>query len=101
MATEITDNPDEKRYEIRSDGELAGFVTYRRRPGRIAFIHTEIDDEFEGQGLGSELARFALDAARDEGIKVVPVCPFIAGWIKRHRDYIDLVPYESRESAGL
>ena len=60
----IIDNADLHRYEIRVDGELAGFVQYRRRPGLIAFIHTEIDTRFEGQGLGSKLIASVLDEPR-------------------------------------
>lgn len=98
---EVTDNPDRERFEVTSDGELAGFAEYRRRPGLIAFVHTEIDDRFEGDGLGSVLARAALDRARDEGLDVLPLCPFIGGWIARHPDYADLVPAEMRERFRL
>jgi uncharacterized protein len=98
---EVTDNPSESRFEIRTGGELAGFADYRRKPGLIAFIHTEIDDRFEGQGLGSELARSALDAVRAEGAEVLPFCPFISGWIGKHPDYADLVPADQRERFGL
>ena len=101
MATEITDNRDAERFEVRVDGELAGHADYRRRPGLIAFIHTEIDDAFEGKGLGSELARYALDAVREEGLEVMPFCPFIGGWIGKHPEYVDLVPAEPRERFGL
>ena len=98
---EITDNPDQDRYEIRSDGELAGFVTYRRRPGRIAFQHTEVDERFEGQGIGSQLIVHVLDAAREAGDAVVPICPFVRAYIERHPDYADLVPEETREQLGM
>ena len=97
----IIDNPDHQRYEIRVLDELAGFVQYRRRPGLIAFIHTEIDQRFEGQGLGSELIRGALDGARSEGIAVLPFCPFVNGFIERHPEYASLVPEEFRSEFGL
>ena len=90
----IIDNPDQHRYEIRVDGELAGFVQYRRRPELIAFIHTEIDQRFEGQGLGSKLIAAALDEARGAGIAVLPFCPFVNGYIERHPEYASLVPRE-------
>ena len=86
----MTDNPQEDRYEIRADDELAGFVRYRREPGEITLVHTEIDPAFEGQGLGSRLATDVLDAARENGDRVVPVCPFIRGFIRRHPEYSDL-----------
>ena len=90
----ITDNPEQHRYEIRVDDELAGFVQYRRRPGLIAFIHTEIDPRFEGQGIGSELIASVLGSARDSGTAVLPFCPFVNGYIERHPEYASLVPRE-------
>jgi hypothetical protein len=53
--------------------------------------HTEVQSRFEGQGLGARLARFVLDDARERGLRVVPRCPFIAAYIKRHPEYADLV----------
>ncbi|WP_248961638.1 GNAT family N-acetyltransferase [Sphaerisporangium perillae] len=88
---EVADNPGADRYEITVGGRLAGFAEYRRRPGRIVFTHTEVGDEFEGQGLGSRLIGDALDAARAAGVSVVPVCPFVARYIERHPEYGDLV----------
>jgi predicted GNAT family acetyltransferase len=87
----VRDAEPANRYEIRVEDRLAGFVDYRRTPGSIELRHTEIGDEFEGQGLGSVLARAALDAARDEGLGVVPTCPFVRGFIDRHPEYRDLV----------
>jgi hypothetical protein len=97
----IIDNPDDERYEIRVSDELAGFVQYRRRPGLIAFIHTEIDERFEGQGLGSELIAAALDAARSDGVAVLPFCGFVNGFISRHTEYVPLVPEDFRSQFGL
>ncbi|MFC6878818.1 MULTISPECIES: GNAT family N-acetyltransferase [Actinomadura] len=91
MSTEITDNPQADRYEIRVDGRQAGFAEYRTRPGEIVFTHTEVDPAFEGQGVGSALARGALDDVRAKGSRAVPLCPFIKSWIDRHPDYQDLV----------
>ncbi|KAB7745299.1 GNAT family N-acetyltransferase [Nostocoides sp. F2B08] len=89
----VTDNPDEQRFEARVDGELAGFAEYRLRGDDvIIFTHTEVDDAYEGRGVGSALARQALDAVRDAGERrVVPRCPFIKAWIDRHPDYRELV----------
>jgi predicted GNAT family acetyltransferase len=97
----IIDNPDAHRYEIRVSDELAGFVQYRRRPGLVAFIHTEIDTRFEGQGLGSQLIAGVLDEARSAGVAVLPFCPFVNGYISRHPSYVDLVPEEFRAEFGL
>lgn len=87
----IADNGAERRYEIRVGGELAGFTEYEPRPGGIAFVHTEVDDRFEGRGLGSRLIAFALDDVRRQGLAVTPICPFVKGYIERHPEYADLV----------
>lgn len=101
MATEVTDNPGEHRYEIRTDGDLAGFVAYRERPKGLALTHTKIDDAFEGHGLGSKLVAATLDDLRSRGIEVLPVCPFVRSYIERHPEYVDLVPGAERERFGL
>lgn len=97
----IVDNADRERYEIRVDGKPAGFVAYRLRPGSIELVHTEIDEEFEGRGLGSQLISFALDDARERGLAVLPFCPFVNDYIQRHRRYVDLVPEGQRPNFGL
>jgi uncharacterized protein len=97
----ILDDPDEARYEIRSDGELAGFATYRLRSGLIELVHTEIDEEFEGRGLGSQLISFALDDARERGLAVLPFCPFVNDYMRRHRQFVELVPQGRRAEFEL
>jgi predicted GNAT family acetyltransferase len=86
MSVEVRDNRDRDRYEIWTDRQLAGFAQYRLRPGSISFIHTEIDPEYEGAGLGTQLVRFALDDARSRQLRVVPICPVVADYIRRHPD---------------
>jgi predicted GNAT family acetyltransferase len=87
----IGDVPDARRYEARIGDELAGFAAYRLEPGHITFTHTEVGAAHEGRGVGSQLARTALDDARTRGLRVTPLCPFIAAWIRRHPAYADLV----------
>ena len=88
----VTNNQGENRYEAHVGGDLAGFAAYQLTDELIVFTHTEVERAFEGQGIGSALARFALDDVRDAGTrKVLPLCPFIKGWIERHRDYVPLV----------
>lgn len=91
MEITVTDAPERRRYEVSVDGAPAGFAEYRRRGDQIVLFHTEVDDRFEGQGVGSELARRTLDDVRSAGLGVVPRCAFIAEWIERHPEYADLV----------
>jgi uncharacterized protein len=87
----ITDNAELERYEAHLGDELAGFSTYRLRPDKIVFVHTEVMPRYEGRGIGAGLAKFVLDDARARGLLIVPLCPFIAAYIKRHPAYADLV----------
>ncbi len=88
----VQDNPDARRYEaLTESGVVAGFATYRRQDGTIVFDHTEVDDAFEGHGVGSTLARGALDAVREEGLVVIVECPFVKTYIEGHPDYQDLL----------
>lgn len=85
-------NPEASRYEAHLDGQLAGFAEYELTDQLVIFTHTQVEDAYEGHGVGSALARFALDDVRASGTrKVLPLCPFIKGWIEKHPDYADLV----------
>lgn len=84
-------NDAESRYEIRVDGELAGFAEFVDRPGRVVFTHTEIADRFGGQGLAGRLIGWALDDVRSRGLTLTPRCPFVRSYIDKHSGYADLV----------
>jgi predicted GNAT family acetyltransferase len=98
---EVADAPDRERYELSIDGALGGFTAYRTRPGLIAFIHTEIDEHLQGRGLADRLIRFALEDARARDLAVLPFCPFVKGFIERHREFETLVPEAYRQQFGL
>jgi uncharacterized protein len=101
-AIEVRDDREAERYLIAVGGEPAGFAQYRDRPpAAIAFVHTEIDDRFEGRGLGGRLVSAALDDVRSRGLAVLPFCPFVRGYIARHREYLDLVPEARRAEFDL
>ena len=87
----FNDNAAEQRFELRRGGTLAGFAQYRAEGGALRLTHTEVLPQFEGQGVGSQLARAALDEVRRRGLKAVPQCPFIAGYIRKNPQYQDLV----------
>lgn len=88
---EVLDAPERFRYEARVAGELAGYAAYRLRAGRIVFTHTEVKPEFEGQGIGSTLAKRALDDVRRRELSMVLVCPFMTAYVERHPEYADLI----------
>jgi predicted GNAT family acetyltransferase len=98
----VVDDPVESRYELRVHGEVAGQLVYRAEGQRRTLVHTEIAPAFEGQGLGSHLAAFALHDARQRGLTVVPLCPFVSAYLRRHHEQLDVVeePYRSRLGAG-
>lgn len=89
---QVLRNPSRLRYQASIDGEVAGFVEYILTDELVVFTHTEVHRRFEGKGVGSAIARFALDDVRAEGGRqVMPLCPFIKDWIGRHREYVPLV----------
>jgi predicted GNAT family acetyltransferase len=87
---EVVDVPGDHRYQARVDGAVAGFAAYENHGQRLVFTHTEVDPAFEGHGVGSALARWALDDVRRRGLVAVPLCPFFAAYIRRHPEYADL-----------
>jgi predicted GNAT family acetyltransferase len=87
----VRDNPAELRYEVLGEGKVLGEILYRTRPGRVVLLHTEVVPYAEGGGVGSRLVAGALDDIRVRGLRVVPLCPFVAAYIQRHPEYADLV----------
>jgi predicted GNAT family acetyltransferase len=87
----VRDDPQELRYEAIRDGRLVGIIRYRIEPGVVVLVHTEVDEAVEGTGVGSQLVRGALDDLRARGLRVVPLCPFVAAYLRRHPEYADLV----------
>jgi uncharacterized protein len=97
LEIDVTDNPVELQYELRVDGVLAGLIRYvREDDGTVALVHTEVDPGIEGYGLGGKLVAGALDDARARGLRVRPLCPFVAAYVKRHPEYADLTAPPAR-----
>ena len=84
---EIVNNDAARQWEARVDGELAGYAEYRTQRGRAIFTHTVVEPRFEGQGIGTALAKAAVEDAIGRGLRITPYCPFIRAWLKRHPDY--------------
>jgi hypothetical protein len=90
-APPVVDNPSRHRFEIDlGDGEYA-FAEYNLLPGAIRFYHTLVPESHGGQGLGTLLIRAGLGAARERGLKVIPICPFFRAYLKKHPDEQDIV----------
>jgi uncharacterized protein len=89
-ASLVINNKDEQRYEVKIDEQFA-VLTYKLQAGRIVFLHTGVPPALEGQGIASQLAFFALEEARAQHLTVVPRCPFVASYIRRHREYLPLL----------
>src|SRR4029079_15418904 len=97
----VGNTPGKSQSEITADGVVAGRAEYRRGKKEIAVLHTEVDDAFEGRGLGSGLVRGVLYQARADGLAVLPFCPFTRDYIAEHPEYLDLVPEDRRSEFDL
>lgn len=97
----VMDNTDEQRYEVHVEGEVA-VLTYERHGKHITFLHTGVPPALEGRGIAGMLAHTALEAARADGLEVIPLCPYVAAYIRRHHEYLPLVAeaYRARLLAG-
>lgn len=101
-STEVRHNAEESRFEITVDDVVAGYAQYRQAPKqRRAFLHTEVDPEYRGQGLGGQLMKASLDTTREEGLEVLPYCPGFQRFITQNSAYLDLVPEERRSEFNL
>jgi predicted GNAT family acetyltransferase len=84
----VVDVPERERFEARTaDGALAGVLTYQLTGPIIAYTHTRVEPEYEHHGVGSTLARAVMDDARNKSRTVVPICPFLGGWLDEHHEY--------------
>ena len=90
MSDEIRNNKAENRFEMDAGGDLA-VAYYRLEPGVMTLTHTETPHRLQGQGIASRLIRGVLDAARAEGLKVVPRCSFVSAYMARHKEFNDLL----------
>ena len=96
----VTRSADRRRYEASLGGTVAGFVDYQETSELVVLTHTEVDPSFEGRGVGSALARAALDDVRERRLKALVVCPFILGWLRRHHDHVDVLFNAPRPVVG-
>lgn len=90
MPMQINHDPASGRFSTQLDGHEAELV-YRRQEGRLVIDHTGVPQAIGGRGVAGALVRAALDYARAEGLRVVPLCSYSAEYIQRHPEYADLV----------
>ncbi|MEU3561134.1 GNAT family N-acetyltransferase [Kitasatospora sp. NPDC006786] len=95
MALSVRDVEARNRFEAWEDDRPTGFAEYLRGDQLVVYPHTVVEPAFEGRGIGSALARAALDDARARGLAVLATCPFIKGWMLRHPEFTDFA-YENR-----
>jgi len=101
MTTTVTDNPKSSRFEITVEGELAGFVDYRKDGDEFALPHTRIFDQFGGKGMGHVLIEGSLKEIAKRGGTVLPYCPFIPPIIRDNPGFLELVRPSRRVEFGL
>lgn len=90
--SEIRNNEEKKRFEYQVAGHTAIADYILTKDGRIVLTHTEVPKSMEGQGIGSKLAKAAFTYAKENELKVMPLCPFMASFVRRHRDeYADML----------
>jgi predicted GNAT family acetyltransferase len=87
----VTDNSQARFYEATVDGVPAGALVYELVGDRIVLTHTEVKEEFQGQGIAGQLVRGALDDLRSRGRVITSRCPVVSGFIAKHPDYEDLL----------
>ena len=87
---EITDNASLHRFELK-DGNDTAYILYSKSPDSIRLIHTEVPPALQGHGIASKMVRGTLELLRKSGLKVIPSCPFVADYLKRHPEYLPLV----------
>ena len=87
---EVSNDQVTNRFEAHTGGKTA-LLEYRRMPGKLVLVHTEVPSEFAGHGIGSKLVRAGIEFAREQGLMVVPLCPFATDYIRRHQEYVNLV----------
>ena len=99
---EVIENPAKERFEISVNGVTAGFSVYHHASeDTLAFVHTEIAEEFGGRGLAGRLVGVAMEEMQRRRLAVLPYCPFVQAYLVKHPDLIDLVPAERRATFGL
>jgi uncharacterized protein len=97
----IENNTEKQQYEAKLIGKVVAFAEYRPIGQSIMFTHTEVNEDLEGKGVGSQLIRHALGDTRAKGMTAIPMCPFVKIFIQRHKEFIDVVHPSHRKVFGM
>lgn len=97
MEPEVTKQSGPERFEITLDGRPAGFAQFVDHEGSRVFFHTEISPEFGGQGLAGVVVQQALEATREEGLRIIPVCPYVKKYVGEHDEWTEHVDRPTQE----
>ena len=87
----VADNPSAFRYELRLGDDVVGTMRYRPEASALVLVHTEVDPDLEGRGLGGRLVAGALDDIRRRGLRAAPMCSFVRSYVAEHPEYADVV----------
>jgi predicted GNAT family acetyltransferase len=101
MRLRVADNPERGRVEVFADERFAGFTDYYQNGDVLTLPHTEVEERWQGSGVAGSLVRHVLNEARRRHLAVVPLCPYVRGYIAQHLEFLDLVPAERRVEFGL
>jgi uncharacterized protein len=97
MEIEVKDNPAQNRFEATIEGHAA-IIDYKLGPGEITVLHTEVPKELEGRGIAGAMTKFALEQIRERGLQLIPLCPYMRAYLKKHPEYQDLVKDRAGEN---
>ena len=90
MEIELIDNTDKSRFEVEIQDKMA-IMDYKKKDNKLYILHTEVPKEFEGKGIASAMVKKVLNLIKEKDMKLVSLCPFVSGYIKRHPEYKSLV----------
>jgi len=99
--TEVRNNTDQERFEVWIDGKVVGLADYSLQGDTRAFTHTEVDAEFQGRGVAGQLIEEALKDTQEQGLNAAPQCSYVSAYIRKHPEFLELVPKDERASFQL
>lgn len=97
MEIEVKDNPAKHRFEATVEGQTA-FIDYKLQPGLMQVLHTEVPQELEGRGIAGAMTKYALEHIAAKNLQLLPLCPYMRAYLKKHPEYQHLVKDKAGKS---